>query len=800
MIALAKNDAKTTFNGAYTCYINTDELDLVSDIRGALNVPGTSTSRIFYSDDIDVSSAPENKATFQNPITTGADPWVIYHNGYYYMAVVRGASITIAKSTTLAGLGRAEPVAVWTATGNSVVDDSIWSPELHYFSAEEFGEEHAGWYLYFACPDADHPDDNFYRRSYALRALTDDPQGAWGSPVDKKANTPTRIVIDSDNSSWNIGPSIFRINGKIYMTWTGRIFEYYGTHTQSLNIALMTNPYTIDLSTKAIICEPTESWEKYGATYNPSAEKNSPEVVEGATAVYGDNGEVWCIYSASGYWTDHYALAQLRFKGGDPCNINNWEKCSSPIFKQNSEVYGPGHASYTKGHDGTRYFIYHGYLEPASVEGRARSIFIETFTISSNNVVLGSGTPKALSSTNYVANTPLSIKDRTSGFFRDVYVSATGNDAYDGSNADKAIKTLDRAFALLPDGGRIILTGTSYDIGENYSTPASDAEYILTSRLIGSDYNTGIVTYKGTLDLNSDFVIEKIRFKGSSTPIIVCNGHNVTFGKSIQNDANSYIVGGVNLVEGDSVERGNLTNDYTITIESGEWVSFFGGNRRVVGEAPTSTISGDINVIIDGATFRNSSTNISTNLNSISGMNSTTGDINLTVKSGEFYTSIFAIGRIGTDGSNVVHTGNVSIKLLGGKFNVSGTGAGNGVINACQDADATLEGNYTIEISENATIGYKSIGATGVCGTATLYAPAALTDKAVDFDKIIIPSTLLYGDVDASENVSNSDITMLVRLLSGWVLPHSEQNADINGDGRLTNKDAILLIAQLSGN
>ncbi|MBQ2863709.1 MAG: family 43 glycosylhydrolase, partial [Clostridia bacterium] len=604
---------------------------------------------------------------------------------------------TVAKAATLAGLGRAEPVAVWTATGNSVVDDSIWSPELHYFSAEEFGEEYAGWYLYFACPDADHPDDNFYRRSYALRALTDDPQGAWGSPVDKKANIPTQIIIDTDNSSWNIGPSIFRIDGKIYMTWTGRIFEYYGTHTQSLNIALMTNPYTIDLSTKAVLCEPTESWEKQGATYSSSIEKNMPEVVEGATAVYGDNGEVWCIYSASGYWTDYYALAQLRYLGGDPCNINNWEKCSSPIFKQNSEVYGPGHASYTKGHDGKNYFIYHGYLEPASVDGRARSIFIEEFTISGNNVVLGSGKPKALSTVYSVENTPLSIKDRTVGFFRDVYVSSQGNDSRDGSTADKAVKTLDRAFALLSDGGRIILTGTSYDIGENYSTPVSDAEYILTSRLTDSNRNAGIVTYKGTLSLNSDFVIECIRFKGSGTPIIVCNGHNVTFGKNIKNDSNSYIVGGANLTASDNAEKGSFTEDYTITIESGVWVSLFGGNRRVVGEAPCSTISGDINVVIDGAVFKNSSTNTQTNLNSISGMNSTTGNINLTVKSGEFYTSIFLIGRIGTDGSNVVHTGNVSVKLTGGKFNVTGNGAGAGVIDVCQDAYSALDGNYTIE-------------------------------------------------------------------------------------------------------
>lgn len=796
-IAAAKFDTNGTLDGIFTCYINTSNLDSVGEIRGAYELGGFNASNIIYGEDVDENKTPETTVSCQNPITSGADPWVIYHEDYYYMAIVRGKSITIAKSRTLAGLGDAEPVAVWTATSSTGVDDSIWSPELHFFSAEDFGEENAGWYLYFACPPSDHPDDNFYRRSYALRALTDDPQGAWGSPVDSTQNVPSRIAIDEDNSSWNIGPSIFRINGSIYMTWTGRKFEYYGEHTQNLNIAKMTNPYTVDISTKATICEPTESWEKYGATYSSSTEKNLPEVVEGATAVYGDNGEVWCIYSASGYWTDHYALAQLRYTGGDPCDAGNWEKCSAPIFVQNNEVYGPGHASYTKGHDGKRYFIYHGYLEPSSVEERARSIFIEEFSISDNNVILGDGTPKALSSVNYVANSPLTLKQRTYGFVDQVYVSALGNDKYDGSTKAKAVATLDRAFALMPVGGKIIFTGTGYTIDANYSMPESDEKYILTSMMRDSEGNAGIVNYTGTLTINSDLLIENIRFKGASTPIIVCNGHNVTFGKNIKNEANSYIVGGANLNAADNVEKGNLTKDYTITVESGVWVSLFGGNRRVSGSSPVSTISGDINIIIDGATFKNSATSVSSNQNSISGMGSTTGDLNLTVKSGEFYTGIYAIGRLGTSSSTYSSKGNVSIRLLGGSFNVSGAGANNAVIDVCQDTGHELDGSYYIEISENATVGYKNIGATGITGTATLNAPAALTQKADGFDKIMTCPYPL-GDVDTDSNITNTDVTLLVRVLSGWSETYSQENADLDSNGTLTNRDAILLIQRLS--
>ena len=466
-IAATRHDAYTTFNGTYTCYVNTPNIDSVVELRGSEHVGGTNSSKIVYAENVDTTEERSATVTYQNPLTTGADPWVIYHEGYYYMAIVRGASITIAKATTVAELGRADPICVWTATSSTGVDDSIWSPELHYFSAEDFGEEHEGWYLYFACPPADHPDDNYYRRCYALKALTDDPQGAWGSPKDETPNVPMQIKMDEDNTNWNIGPSVFRINGKIYMTWTGRIFEYYGVHTQNLNIAEMTAPCAIDLSTHAIICEPTEKWEKYGSTHSTSIEKNMPEVVEGATAVYGPNGEVWCIYSASGYWNENYALAQLRFKGGDPCNINNWEKCSAPIFVHNSEVYGPGHASYTTGHDGKTYFIYHGYLQPNN-QG-SRYVFIEEYSIVGNNVILGGGQPEALSKEYSIAKITTPLEDRTVGFDTiDIRVLA-GDVDRDGALTNN-------------DAALLIRYLSGWSIGKNASVADMNADGKITNR------------------------------------------------------------------------------------------------------------------------------------------------------------------------------------------------------------------------------------------------------------------------------------------------------------------------------
>jgi len=410
-VCASKYDNNSTFNGEYTCYINRADLDSVTDIRGSANVGGTSISKRVFGAGVSAAE-PQGTVEINNPICSGADPWVIYHDGFYYMAITRGASVTVAKAANVSELGEAEQVAVWSPTEVTGLSTSIWSPELHYFSAEEFGEEHAGWYLYVACTPYNDKENNALRRCYVLKARSDDPQGSYGSPTNNRLDMALQIKMDSDNTNWNIGPSIIRIEGKTYMTWTGRVYQEGVLHKQNIQIAEMVNPYTLNLDRHGIICTPTESWEKHGATY--SGNPIYPEVVEGATAVYGDNGEIYIIYSASGYWTSNYALAQLKFKGGDPTDINNWQKSPQPIFTQNSYVFGPGHASYVKSPDGkTNFFIYHGY--PTSAK-EARYVYIEEFTVDANGVHLGSGNPANPSEPIVINKNPRPLSMKISGF------------------------------------------------------------------------------------------------------------------------------------------------------------------------------------------------------------------------------------------------------------------------------------------------------------------------------------------------------------------------------------------------
>ncbi len=411
----SRMDTSCSFNGTYTCYINHADLDSVTDIKGAANIRGTSDSKRVFGQGVSYSANPEGTIEVKNPLCSGADPWVIYHDGFYYMALVRGSSVCVSKAATVADLGDAEPVAVWTANEESGLA-SIWSPELHYFSASEFGAENEGWYLYVACiPNGTKEDDQINtRRCYVLRSVTSDPQGSYMAPDTKKLNKATLMKLSADETAWCIGPSVFRIEGKTYLTWTGAKIEKEKTQ-QSLNIAELTSPYEIKLDTAAVFCWPTESWEKHGASYNK--ETNLPEVVEGATALYGPGGSVYCIYSVSGYWTDHYALASLKFKGGDPCDINNWEKSKAPIFVANkTDVFGPGHAAFVQSADGlTNYFVYHGYKASGRVGGRY--VHVEEYTFDEQgNLHFGSGVAATASETVSVTKNPLPLSSKISLF------------------------------------------------------------------------------------------------------------------------------------------------------------------------------------------------------------------------------------------------------------------------------------------------------------------------------------------------------------------------------------------------
>lgn len=84
------------------------------------------------------------------------------------------------------------------------------------------------------------------------------------------------------------------------------------------------------LGTRAVLSEPTLSWERVDTPVN-----------EGPAAMY-HGGKTFLAYSASFCWTSSYQLGLLTYKSGDPMLMSSWTK-TGPLFSSANGNYGPGH-------------------------------------------------------------------------------------------------------------------------------------------------------------------------------------------------------------------------------------------------------------------------------------------------------------------------------------------------------------------------------------------------------------------------------------------------------------------------
>jgi hypothetical protein len=175
-------------------------------------------------------------------------------------------------------------------------------------------------------------------------------------------------VSDATNM-WAIDGTVLNHNGQLYMLWSG---GNAGAAPQNIYIAKMSNPWTIS-SEKVMISTPTYDWEKKGNAIN-----------EGPQVLINPQGQVFVVYSGSGYWVDGYCLGLLTLKAnGDPMNAADWTKKNTPVFsmKAASNAYGTGHNGFFKSPDSTEdWIIYHARNLPNGGDGNARNPRIQRFT------------------------------------------------------------------------------------------------------------------------------------------------------------------------------------------------------------------------------------------------------------------------------------------------------------------------------------------------------------------------------------------------------------------------------------
>ena len=298
---------------------------------------------------------------FTNPLLrNGADPWVIASNGWYYYMDTTGANLTLRKTQDLSDLQHAETKVAWTPEPGKPWSSDIWAPELHRWGNK--------WYIYFAADDGNNAD----HRIYVVENTSDDPMdGQW----------LFKGKVSDSTDRWAIDPDLVEVNGAHYLLWSGWKGDRDGE--QDIFIAQMSDPWTIS-SPRTMISAPTYSWETVGEVFG-----NHIYVNEGPEALVHE-GQIFVTYSASGCWTDAYALGLLHAtRGADLLDAATWSKSDHAVFAGDStnKVFGPGHNGFFQSPDGTEsWLIYHANGAPGQGCGSTRSPRMQPFTWGSDQV------------------------------------------------------------------------------------------------------------------------------------------------------------------------------------------------------------------------------------------------------------------------------------------------------------------------------------------------------------------------------------------------------------------------------
>jgi len=304
-------------------------------------------------------TTPSPEKTFNNPLLpSGADPWCVYKDGFYYYTNSTQHNITIWKTKSIAGLANAEKKVVFTPPEGTEYSKELWAPEIHFLQNK--------WYIYFAADSG----NNIHHRMYVLENEAADPlEGSW--VMKGKLTTP--------GDKWSIDGTVYDHKGQLYFLWSGWEGDVNGQ--QNIYIASMSNPWTIT-GQRVRLSAPAFPWENNGDLNNPN-DVAHVNVNEGPQILRNEE-KLFLIFSASGCWTDTYALGMLSTNSSaNLMDSASWVKHPEPVFKQHPEnsVFAPGHNSFFVSPNGKEnWILYHANDQAGQGCGEFRSPRAQPFT------------------------------------------------------------------------------------------------------------------------------------------------------------------------------------------------------------------------------------------------------------------------------------------------------------------------------------------------------------------------------------------------------------------------------------
>lgn len=152
-----------------------------------------------------------------------------------------------------------------------------------------------------------------------------------------------------------------------------------------------------------------------------------------------------------------------------------------------------------------------------------------------------------------------------------IYLSDNGTDENDGSAPSKSVRSLDKALALLPHGGNIVVTDIySYAVTTTVKKNCTIEGFTQDSVF---DFNVW------ALYCGANVTIDNITLNVSvPNAFILANGNELTIGKSVMS-TRSPGVGNYLSIRGGGEGTVRIEKDTRITVKSGTWTSVYGGSR-----------------------------------------------------------------------------------------------------------------------------------------------------------------------------------------------------------------------------
>ena len=307
---------------------------------------------------------------------------------------------------------------------------------------------------------------------------------------------------------------------------------------------------------------------------------------------------------------------------------------------------------------------------------------------------------------------------------------------------------------------------TTYD-SEDIVTPTD----IGTLNILGYTSDAVLNWYGATIKFGSDVNMDNFTlYTRGNNPAIFGYFNSVTFGETFRTDKvegayDIHFIAGYNVYYDkslidiskkntyDTLESVSSSKDVVINIQGGTFSGILLGNRRIADMGPVGVYSGNMIVNLTGGVLVDKhNTNIPSGALTMMNL---TGSIVVNFNGMDVQGTFYGVTRTAT--------------LIGVTYD-STLNTGSVVINAPANVMDHIVENQNFSVAQTATI-----------------------------EKLTMTCTTAVGDIDIDGEISNADITAIVRYLAGWDVPGAKFTADYNADEKINNRDAIALIQKIAG-